>query len=99
MTGLPYHSSLLRCVAVQCSPPTPPRSGDAVDALAEQVRMAVVPGIFLDHVDIDPAQIDRYTPLRMHECVVERAPHRHRPCQPDLLYECGKVGGRVCDLQ
>jgi hypothetical protein len=44
--------------------------------------MAVMPGIFLDHVDIDPAQIDRHAPLRMHERVVERAPRRHRPRQP-----------------
>jgi hypothetical protein len=33
-------------------------AGGAVDALAEQVRVAVVAGVLLDHVDIDLAQVD-----------------------------------------
>src|SRR5690606_14284806 len=31
-------------------------AGDAVDLLADEVRMAVVAYVFLDHVDHDPAQ-------------------------------------------
>ena len=33
-------------------------AGGAVDALPEQVRMAVVAGVLLDHVDVDPAEAD-----------------------------------------
>ncbi len=36
-------------------------AGDAVDALAQQVGVAVVPRILLDHVLVDPPQGDLFT--------------------------------------
>jgi hypothetical protein len=33
-------------------------AGGAVDALPEQVGVAVVAGVLLDHVDVDPAEVD-----------------------------------------
>src|ERR1700756_5230074 len=36
------------------APPLHP--GDAVDALPKQVGVAVVPGVLLDHVDVDPPE-------------------------------------------
>jgi hypothetical protein len=42
--------------------------GAAVDQLADEVRMAVVPGVLLDHVDVHPPQVPfgggRYVPGR-----------------------------------
>jgi hypothetical protein len=38
------------------SPPPASGAGGAVDALAEQVGVAVVAGVLLDHVEVDPAQ-------------------------------------------
>ena len=42
----------------------------AVDSLAQQVRVAVVPGVLLDHVDINPAQAHVDVPVRMKERLV-----------------------------
>src|SRR3954451_14258924 len=36
---------------------------DAVDAFADQVGVAVVPGVLLDHVDVEPAQRPFAVPL------------------------------------
>jgi hypothetical protein len=33
-------------------------AGGAVDAFPEQVGVAVVAGVLLDHVDVDPAEVD-----------------------------------------
>src|SRR6476646_6370899 len=51
---------------------------DAVDALADQVGVAVVPRVLLDHVQVDPAQIHVRLQPRVHEYLVEAAAGRDR---------------------
>ena len=50
----PRSSRWSRCGASACAGPSLPR--DAVDGLAEEVRVTVVAGVLLDHVQQDPAQ-------------------------------------------
>ena len=46
-------------------------AGDAVDLLPEDVRVPVVPRVFLDHVEIDPAEFDLLIRVRVVERVVQ----------------------------
>jgi len=52
-------------------PPPRSRSLAAVDTLAQQVGMTCVAGIFLDHVDGDPAQADLLADAGMQEGLVK----------------------------
>src|SRR4051794_37767506 len=69
-------------------------TGLAVDGLPDQVGMAVVPGVLLDHVDDDPAQAERLTlapaPLRRGGIEPRVAGQRrvdHHVCTTDGLVE------------
>jgi hypothetical protein len=42
-----------------------------VDSLAQQIRMAVVPRVLLDHVHVHPAQTHLHVAMRMEERLVE----------------------------
>jgi hypothetical protein len=64
---------------------------DAVGALAQQVGVAEVAGVLLDHVQVDQAQRHDLAPV--HERVVERGVGRRRVGQLDLLGQPGVVGG------
>jgi hypothetical protein len=46
-------------------------SGGAVDALTEEVGVAVVAGVLLDHVEVHPAEIHLHLEAWMHEGLVE----------------------------
>ena len=47
-------------------------AGHAVDAFPQQIRVAVVSGVLLDHVDQDPAQRHRHPPLPVHAGHLQR---------------------------
>ena len=62
----------------------------AVDPLPQQVRMTVVAGVLLDHVDVHPTKVHLDLTIRVDEGRLERAPCR-RAGELDLLGEGGEV--------
>src|SRR5215467_9887267 len=91
---------LLEPVGPRKAPESPPRgysadggsvAGRAVDSLAQQVRVAVVPGVLLDHVDINPAQAHVGFPARIEERLVQVPARGRLPGKLDLP----QIGGEV----
>ena len=66
-------------------------AGGAVDGLPKQIGVAVVPGVLLDHVHIDPAQRIVMAPPAA-EGVVEAGARRGLPGELALRLEGGEVG-------
>ncbi len=69
-------------------------AGHAVDLLAQDGCVAVVPGVLLDHVQVDPAQVHRRALARRAEGVVQRSPGHRRVGEPALGREDIDVGRR-----
>jgi hypothetical protein len=69
------------------------RSGPsrAVESFAQQIRVAVVPGVLLDHVDVDPAQVHLEVTVRMEEGLVQSPVPGCFPGEFNLPYEDGEV--------
>src|SRR4051812_40424837 len=69
--------------------------GRAVDALAQQVGAPVVPRVLLDHVQVDPPQVDRLA-LAAPPDVAEAVPGGDGADGVQLRLERGKVVVRPC---
>src|ERR1022692_135389 len=67
----------------------------AVESFAQQIRVAVVPGVLLDHVDIDPAQVHVDLPLRMEEGLIQGPAAGRFPGTFNLPHEGGEILLRI----
>src|SRR5216684_4394423 len=69
--------------------------GRAVESFAQEIRVAVVPCVFLDHVEVDPAQVHVDLSARMEEGLVQSPAPGGFPGKFNLPPEGGEVLLRI----